>query len=161
VGRRIKVGLWRSSTRLLQGTDLCHQRMRYASLPVQRNEALFDPLTEGQTSSLGHHSELAMLSPECGQLKDDIAVSAVGGLDEAEWGRLLRHLGACSHCDALRAEYTKAVRALETLIPLGGDLPRLSHRIMASIRRANELGPSVAPQDLARPDESARDRRSD
>jgi hypothetical protein len=102
-----------------------------------------------------------MLSSECGELIDDIAVSAVGGLNRVEWGRLLRHLDACTHCDALRAEYTEAVRALEILIPLGGDPPRLSHRFVASIRRANELRPSVAAQDLARPDESARGWRGD
>jgi hypothetical protein len=184
VGGCIEAGIWRTSTHLLQGTDLCHQGLRYASVPVQRNEALFAPLTDGKKAH-GHRSsgttgrkapglggatgafrgldpsEPAMASPECGAFHDDVAVSAVGALDRDAWGRLLGHLDGCTHCGALRSEYAEAVRALEMLIPLGPDPSRLSHRIMGSIRRLCELPPGVAPQDPARAYESERKWRSD
>ena len=173
MGRCIEAGIWRTSTHLLQGTDLCHQGLWYASVPIQRNEALFAPLTVGKKAH-GHQSsgttgrkapglggatggfpgldpsEPAMPSPECGAFHDDVAVSAVGALDRVAWGRLLGHLDGCTHCGALRSEYEGAVRALEMLVPLGPDPSRLSHRIMGSIRSLNERPPGVAPQDPAR-----------
>jgi hypothetical protein len=169
VGRCIETGVRRTSTHLLQGTDLCRQRLRYASVPVQRNEALFAPLTDGKeahgrqpsgiagrkTPGLGvaaggvpglDPSGPARPSPECGAFRDDVAVAAVGALDRVGWGRLLGHLDVCSHCGALHSEYAEAVRALEMLIPLGPDPSRLSYRIMDSILRLNELRRGVAPQ---------------
>jgi hypothetical protein len=184
VGRCIEAGIWRTSTHLLQGADLCHQGLRYASVPVQRDEALFAPLTNGKkvlgrqssgttgrkAPGLGaaasgfpglDHSEPAMPSPECGAFLDDVAVSVVGALDRVAWGRLLGHLDVCTHCGALRSEYEGAVRALEMLVPLGPHPSRLSQRIMGSIRRLNEVRPSVAPQDPARAYGSERKWRTD
>jgi hypothetical protein len=179
VGRSIKAGLRGTSAHVLPGEDLCHQRLRNTSLPIQPDQALFDPLSDGLKVGSGQWlgtegtmvkglgivarglsaadpSDRAVVSPECGDFHDDIALAAVGVLDEVEWGRLRCHLDVCSDCGALRAKYAEAARALEVLIPLGRHPSGLSHRIMDSIGRPDDQCPTVAPHKGSRAYESDR-----
>ena len=63
------------------------------------------------------HSAIPTSPPGCERFRGDIAVLAIGALDDVERGRLLSHLDACPRCDALRDEFLETARALEMLRP--------------------------------------------
>jgi hypothetical protein len=88
---------------------------------------------------LSDRSEFPTRSPGCDGFQDDIAVLATGTLDGCERSELLCHLDFCVTCAALYQEFSEVVRALEALIPLATGSSDLTDRIMASIRRSDEM----------------------
>jgi hypothetical protein len=148
MGRSIEFAIRSTSPHLPQGTDLRHERLRNSSIPLQPQYALLDPLTAIRSANdrppreskptvrVQDHPEFPTPSPECEGFHDDLAVWAVGALDGDEVHRLLEHLDACPHCTALREDYSKAARALESLILTRRFSPDFTNRIMALIRTA-------------------------
>jgi hypothetical protein len=153
MGRSIEFAIRKTSSHLPQGTDLCHERLRNSSIPLQPQYALLDPLTAARSANdrspreskpmvrMRDHPEFPTPSPECTGFQDDLAVWAVGALDGDEVHRLHGHLDACPHCSALREDYLKVARALETLVLTGMTSPDFTNRVMALIRTAKDAPP--------------------
>jgi hypothetical protein len=147
MGRSIEIAVRRTTSHIPPGTDLRHERLRNCSIPLQPQYALLDPLTASRSTNdptpresnpmvrIEDHPEVPTPSPECEGYHDDLAVLAVGALDRDEVHRLLDHLNACPHCTALREDYSKAARALRTLILTRRTSPDFTNRIMALIRK--------------------------